>query len=204
MKKIKNFFWSCLGFFFLSAALCGILDITFKQLVLYCVIGIAALFLFFLLIEILKSKKEKQKTAKPQPTPKINQQNIEYITITVDEPETSFSASIDKADYDYAYSHVGLFRPSGTLGPVPPVGTQVFFKEEPDNPYDAEAVKAVWYCNGEERLVGYFYRSDSTIREMARDWITRGDNYYSAITNTYDKPRLFIGFNRELVSLCSE
>ena len=196
MKKIKNFFWSCLGFFFLSAALCGILDITFKQLVLYCAVGIVVLFCITLAFHSLKDRSLRAKDSA--------QNDLDKISITVDNAahqpaistSSSFSSSIEKEDYDYAYSHVGLFRPEGTPGPMPKIGTEVFFREEPDNPYDAKAVKAVWYCNGEERLVGYFYRSDSTIREMARDWITRGDNYYSAITDTYDKPRLFIGFNK--------
>lgn len=187
MRKIKNFFSGLIGLLFLGAVICWIFEISFKQLILYCILGFLGLTALLLLkdylIVKLKSPKPTTNTAQPQPVQKT-------------EAQVHSNISTDKDDYAYAYDHIGLFRPKGTPGPMPPVGTDVFFEEEPNNPYDSEAVKAVWYHNGEKLLAGYMFRSDETIRGMVRDWLARDDEYYAVIISTADRPRLFIGFNR--------
>ena len=197
MKKIKDFFLGLLGLLMIGK----LLGITQEHIMkfmtlLFSVAAVAGagLVVYLLIKFFIWLSCVFDKTGNPQPqAPKAA---TEPVAIKWNAPAVSFSASTDKDDYDYGYDHVGLFRPSRTLGPVPPVGTQVFFKEEPDNPYDDEAVKAVWFFNGEERLAGYLYRSDEGIRSMIRDWLAREDEYYAVVINNYDKPRLFIGFNR--------
>lgn len=192
MKKIKEFF---LGIFSLGVL---VLLVDNFKIIVTVVLVVAAFFLIIRLALFMVTHLGKAADKSKDPPPAEQKPEI---SVTWESPEplkapVRFSSSTDKEDYDYAYSHVGLFRPKDTPGAVPPVGTDVFFLEEPDNPYDADAVKAVWYCNGEEQLVGYFYRSDEAIRGMVRDWLHREHEYYAVITENSDKPRLFIGFNR--------
>ena len=189
MKKIKNFFAGII-----SIGITAALIDNFKVLVTVLLV-LAVLFVIFRLAwrigTHLGRVADKKNNPQSEQKTKISVSCESHAKVPV-----HFSSSTDKEDYDYAYSHVGLFRPQNTPAPIPPIGTDVFFQEEPDNPYDADAIKAVWSYEGNELLVGYFYRSDDKIREMVRDWLHREHEYYAVIIDNYEKPRLFIGFNR--------
>ena len=45
-------------------------------------------------------------------------------------------------DHDFEYTRVGLYRPDSFTGELPRVGQDIYFEEEPTNPYDAEAILA--------------------------------------------------------------
>jgi len=98
--------------------------------------------------------------------------------------------SNEKGMYDYEYSNCGIYRPEGLDLPLPPVGALLTFEEDPENVYDADAVKAVW--NGQ--TVGWLYRKGK--REMIRDWIQRGDEYMAEVTANTPELKFWIGMNK--------
>ena len=102
----------------------------------------------------------------------------------------SFSGEAS-GEYQYEYSGVGLYRPSGAVGSMPPVGALLKFELDPENPYDKDAIKAVY--NGE--TVGYMNRTK--LREMIRDWIEGGYPYIAEVTKNDPKLEFWIGMDRE-------
>lgn len=102
----------------------------------------------------------------------------------------SFSSEAS-GEYQYEYSGVGLYRPAGAVGSMPPVGALLKFELDPENPYDKNAIKAVY--NGE--TVGYMNKTK--LREMIRDWIEGGYPYIAEVTKNDPKLEFWIGMNRE-------
>ena len=93
--------------------------------------------------------------------------------------------------YQYDYSDVSLYRPSGAVGEMPPIGARLTFELDPENPYDKDAIKAVY--NGE--TVGYMNKTK--LREMIRDWINGGYLYAAEVTRNDDRLEFWIGMDRE-------
>jgi len=100
------------------------------------------------------------------------------------------SGSNDDSMYDYEYNDVGVYRPDTADLPLPPIGAALEFENDPTNPYDDKAIKAVW----EGRTVGWLYRKGK--REMIRDWIDRGDYYVAEVTENDPELRFWIGMDR--------
>lgn len=90
----------------------------------------------------------------------------------------------------YDYSRVGLYRPEDAVGPMPPLGAELEFEAEPDNPYDDQAIKAVY--NGE--TVGYMNRTQ--LREMIRDWLDNDYTYTAEVTRADSRLEFDIHFER--------
>jgi hypothetical protein len=55
-----------------------------------------------------------------------------------------------------------FYVPGKNILPLLPSGTRVLFQPEPENPYDAEAIKVLLQC---EALLGHSEDSDAEIRE---------------------------------------
>ncbi len=102
----------------------------------------------------------------------------------------SFSGEAS-GEYQYEYSGVGLYRPAGAVGAMPPVGALLKFELDPENPYDKDAIKAVY--NGE--TAGYMNKTK--LREMIRDWIEGGYPYIAEVTKNDPKLEFWIGMDRE-------
>lgn len=92
--------------------------------------------------------------------------------------------------HDYEYNDVGVYRPKKENLPLPPVGAALEFENDPTNPYDDKAIKAVW----EGQTVGWLYRRGK--REMIRDWIDRGDYYVAEVTENDPELKFWIGMDR--------
>lgn len=110
----------------------------------------------------------------------------------VTQAKRSSSDTLEKETglYDWEYSEVGLYRPAGAVSAMPPLGAKLRFEEEPENPYDAAAVRAVY--NGE--TVGYFNKTK--LRDMVRDWINRGDFYKAEVTRNDTRLECWIGMDK--------
>ena len=102
----------------------------------------------------------------------------------------SFSGE-PSGEYQYEYNGVGLYRPAGAVGAMPPVGALLKFELDPENPYDKDAIKAVY--NGE--TAGYMNKTK--LREMIRDWIESGYPYIAEVTKNDPKLEFWIGMDRE-------
>ena len=76
---------------------------------------------------------------------------------------------------------------------MPDEGEELTFVEEPDNPVDDKAIKAVYYDeNYEEQVAGYLNRTK--LREMVRDWLDRGDVYTCYVESNSPKLTAIITF----------
>lgn len=119
---------------------------------------------------------------------KIAPQSEPEVHVITKEEASSFSG--EKGMYDYEYSDCGIYRPDNLELPMPPVGAQITFENDPENEYDNEAIKAVW----EGQTVGWLYRKGK--REMIRDWIDRGDYYVAEVTENDPELKFWIGMDR--------
>lgn len=91
---------------------------------------------------------------------------------------------------DYEYTSVGIYRPKG-VADMPPIGADIEFEEDPENPYDILAIKAVY----EGETIGYLNKGK--IRNMIRDWLQRGDYYSATISRADDRLEFDIELSRE-------
>lgn len=95
--------------------------------------------------------------------------------------------------YSKEYRMVGLHRPDRLKDELPPVGTELFFMQEPGNSYDHMAIKAMWYKDGKLLNAGYLFQSDESIREEIRQYISKDKIYYSEVEQLGNRPRIYIG-----------
>lgn len=113
-----------------------------------------------------------------------------YRTVEITPADIGRPSGVNEEDYKYSYTNNGVYRPDTVDLPLPPVGAELTFEEDPENPYDSEAIKAVW----EGETVGWLYRKGK--REMIRDWIQRGDPYYAEVTSNDPGLVFWIGMDR--------
>lgn len=113
------------------------------------------------------------------------ERDYNYLEDVVDENLLIYSYEKDICLFEYGYMHL-----TGNGG------KDLRFVQEPDNPYDNNAV-AIYL--GENKL-GYVYRKDKT-QKMINDWIRRGE-YFTGYLNKFsvaDKKATFkIGFYKPL------
>ena len=111
-KRIKNFFTGIVGLVLLGA----IFNVDPKKIgsaigIITIIAAVAAIcYVVYLLIKFFVWLSRLYSESSPTSTPSSTE-NLDKITITVDEPAPSrFSASIDKADYDYASKEITLYE----------------------------------------------------------------------------------------------
>lgn len=144
------------------------------------------------------------KPAPQAPTPTYNYQNqntvyTEQYSRPIDDGEKNYdllekvhgenvlkySYEKDICLFEYGYTHL-----AGNGGKT------LKFVQEPDNPYDSEAVAIYLGAN----KIGYVYRNDK-VQKMINDWIRRGE-YFTGYLNKFsvaDKKATFkIGFYKPL------
>lgn len=113
------------------------------------------------------------------------EKDYDYLEDVVDNNLLMYSYERDICLFEYGYMHL-----AGNGG------KDLRFVQEPDNPYDNNAV-AIYL--GENKL-GYVYRNDKT-QKMINDWIRRGE-YFTGYLNKFsvkDKKATFkIGFYKPL------
>ena len=94
----------------------------------------------------------------------------------------------------YEYTDVKVFRPDDISSAIPPLGESITFDFAPENPYDSEAIKAVYDFGDGPETVGYMYRG--RLRDMMRDWLKRGDQYDAEVTDDDERLVVTISFYR--------
>lgn len=103
--------------------------------------------------------------------------------------------SIDGTGESLLYDKVGLYRPSGACGPMPGINKFLFFQLDPANPYDVDAIRAVYFDNDNQlQIAGYMNRTK--LREMVRDWIDRDDEIDCWVESNDPKLEVKIQFYR--------
>lgn len=97
----------------------------------------------------------------------------------------------------YEYENVGIYRPKNAeIGEMPPVGFYVAFEQDPENPYDNHAVKAIRYdMEGKPYTVGWLNRGK--LRDMVWDWIENYQDYEAVVTRADDKLEVKLTLSRE-------
>lgn len=108
--------------------------------------------------------------------------------------ETKTETTAITGAFDYEYTNVGLYRPEGAVGPMPKVGSAITFEFEPENPYDSDAVKAVYAENGQIWTVGYMNKG--TLRDMVTDFLNRGQLVFAKVTRADDKLEIWMGMDK--------
>ena len=143
-------------------------------IVILVFVGIAALlYLFIKGLSLLSEKSNKTNAAKK------TKSEIDIKETAIDDNRflspATFSGSVQTTSSLF-YDNVSIYRPKGACGEMPEVGETIYFVQDPQNPYDSEAIKA-YYINflGEDVIAGYMNRTK--LRDMVRDWLIRGDKY---------------------------
>lgn len=166
--------------FFASAFISAMVDAYgVAAVVAVCVLILAAVIAVLVLIRRRKKlNAEREKAEAQSRVIRINVPDVKAVPVT--------TAS-------RVYDAVGLYRPPHACGPMPEVGEPLTFLEEPENTYDSEAIKAVYYDdNCDEQIAGYMNRTK--LREMVRDWLKRGDSYACEVEATSPKLTVTITF----------
>ena len=160
-----------------------------------------------------------KKTVEAEPTPVVEPKAPEVPAPAV-EPETPKIERVSAADYihdevpakkprtrrapvcittssGYEYENVGIYRPKNAeIGEMPPVGFCVVFEQDPENPYDNHAVKAIRYdMEGKPYTVGWLNRGK--LRDMVWDWIENYEDYEAVVTRADDKLEVKLTLSRE-------
>lgn len=167
------------------------------------VIGLIALVALVIALKVKKKKKaqaaeQAEREAAEQAAKEAAEQAARKAAARPPMPKASVrvvSSHDDDDDnlgmYDYEYDDIGVYRPKGLDLPLPPIGAQIEFENDPMNEYDDKAIKAVW----DGQTVGWLYRKGK--REMIRDWIDRGDYYIAEVTENDPELKFWIGMDRE-------
>lgn len=92
--------------------------------------------------------------------------------------------------FDFEYVRVGLFRPKDIETPMPPVGASLEFEEEPDNPYDSEAIVATY----EGEKVGYLNKGK--LRETVRRGLDEYAPMQVTVSRADERLEVYIGIDR--------
>ena len=121
---------------------------------------------------------------------KIEEPEVVPAVTTNTKPSAAAGSANRSGMYDYEYAVIGVYRPDTGDLPLPPIGAALEFENDPTNPYDDKAIKAVW----KGQTVGWLYRKGK--REMIRDWIDRGDYYVAEVTENDPELRFWIGMDR--------
>lgn len=192
MKKIKNFFAGII-----SIGITAVLIDNFKVLVTVLLV-LAVLFVIFRLAwrmgtHLGKAVEAKEETSVQHPSPELDN-----VTVTFSESKTaakfSTPATIGSSG-SMLYDRVGIYRPAGACGPMPEVGQHLSFQLDPNNPYDDQAIRAVyWDSNNQLQIAGYMNRT--RLREMIRDWIEREDDLDCWVESNDQKLYVTIEFFR--------
>lgn len=112
---------------------------------------------------------------------------VEAKTIEEEKP-IDFALAVNACDY--SYFDVGLYQPKGVCV-MPNIGDAVLFVEEPDNPYDENAV----YGSVNGQNIGYLNKGK--IRDFIVDTI-HSDTwiYIAGVTRADDKVEVCIGIDK--------
>lgn len=192
---MKKFLEKCLGGLFLVALIGGLLQEIFVNHIEIVIIA-AILGVGILMIKSAKWKRtESDVPAVPSPAP---QSELDKVTITVEEPIATAdpalaskisTPSIDGSGGKLVYDRVGIYRPAGACGPMPRINQFIFLQLDPENPYDSEAIRAVYFDDEHQlQIAGYMNRTK--LREMVRDWIDRGDELDCFVEE--NDPKLYV------------
>ena len=97
----------------------------------------------------------------------------------------------------YKYENVGIYRPQNAdLGDMPELGDQIYFQQDPENPYDSFAVKAIGYdILGEQCTLGYLNRGK--LKDMVWDWLENDWEYKAYVTRADSRLEIELTLNRE-------
>lgn len=164
-----------LGFIFGLAFFAGILQILPERVqaviaLLIIVLAVVAVVLIIRrIVRAIKERKERKENTLHTQTTMVKSEPTHQPTV---QPRPSVDVVGERL-----YTDVRLFHPS-SLTAVPDIGDEVIFAEDPENPYDAEAVAARVLKDGEWQTVAYFNRN--RLRDMVRDWLrdpSRGEIY---------------------------
>ena len=123
-------------------------------------------------------------------TPKIERVSAaDYIhdEVSTKKPRTRKAAVCITTDSGYEYKNVGVYRPKNAkLAEMPIIDQEIFFEQDPTNPYDDHAVKAICYdFLGNPGVAGYLNRG--RLKDMVWDWLDNDWEYEAVVTRADDK-----------------
>ena len=166
------------------------------------VIGVVSDVLLIVLNNIIRSFDEKATEGQSSHTVSYQNQSSAYATQgnrPANDGERDYNYLEDVVDENlliYSYEKDICLFEDGYMHLSNNGGKDLKFVQEPDNPYDSNAV-AIYL---EENKLGYVYRKDKT-QKMINDWIRRGE-YFTGYLNKFsvaDKKATFkIGFYKPL------
>ena len=128
------------------------------------------------------ARKQAAAPAKPMSQEEIRQLMANFVPKSPEEKT---------GEYDFEYTCVGVFRPTDVTGPMPEVGDFLEPAEEPENPYDAEAI-LLRDLGGEP--VGYLNRGK--IRETVRRGLREAAPMTVQVSRADDKLEVYIGVDK--------
>ena len=185
------------GLLLLLAAVFLLGTITDEKHLLYAVLMLACAAGAWALTRPPKKKKRRRPTGKKpgrKPAERREQLTPEELQEQVWARAAAMVPKTDEektGDHDFEYTRVGLYRPDSFTGELPRVGEDVYFEEEPTNPYDAEAILA--RTSGGEP-VGYLNKGK--LRNVVRRALENMDDIDAQISRIDGRLECYIAIDR--------
>lgn len=203
--SLWNFFLSLCGVILLVVALGDLTGITAEQfglglaIFLMVAAGAVALWLLWKLIRFVRWLVSLVKKSNEPPEETVPEEAALQTQVRLELPEEEKPKNklpwLNPKDFD-EYANIELSRPETVFRRMPPLGSFVELKPEPEYPRDSKAIKATWVYEGEEKIAGYIKKSNADIRNIVREYWESGGQVIAQVRYNYDELGVFIGFNR--------